>query len=162
MEELYFIGRFSNGVPSLFFISYSSLPSLLRGLKGERGSGSPFEFSLWFSSYRSTCQQPIGTRFLHAIMDKKKRTLWSGVPRSILPDTRPFLHLLLLGFLAQFLFSCYRPRYDLLPNDRVSVIHVDSPNNLFSFATFSRANHRHPFQDWIAIIVKWGYFSRRK
>lgn len=111
----------------LHFFSFLSPPSskLAEGIKrGERKRVSLRVFPMIFqlSFYLPA---PDRNPFLARDPHKKKRTLWSGIPRSILSDTRPFLLLFLLTFLAQFLFSCYRRRYDLLPNDRVSVIHVD-------------------------------------
>lgn len=142
----------------MFLHFFSSLPSLLKGLKGKRGR-SAFEFSLRFSSYRSTCQQPIGTRFLHAIRQEKQRTLWSGVPRSIVADIRPFLLLFLmvscpvsfLVFAADTIYS--RTIEFLLSTWTITRV---SGNNLSPFATFSRENSS--LEDWIAIIAKWGIF----
>lgn len=107
--------------PAMVFLFF--IPSkLVEGIK--RGE-SAFEFSLRFSSYRSACQQPIGTRFLRAI-HKKNRELY-GVEFCV-PSLQIFVPSSFPSFFLDFLpsfFSRVCRRYDLLPNDRVSVIHMD-------------------------------------
>lgn len=119
-----------------FFIFF---PSLLRGLK-ERGV---FQFCL-----------PAADRnpFLARDPQEKQGTLWSGVPRSIVADIRPFLlTLLLLRFSCPVSFLVFATdtiysRTIELPLSTWTITRV-SENNLFPFGTFSRANHRVPLEN---------------
>lgn len=127
--------------PAMVFLFF--IPSkLVEGIK--RGE-SALEFSLRFSSYRSACQQPIGTRFLRAI-HKKNRELYGVefcVPslQIFVPSSFPSFF---LGFLPSF-FSLFaadtiysRTIEFLLSTWTITRV---SENNLSPFAIFSRTNY---------------------
>lgn len=114
-----------------FFIFF---PSLLRRLKERGVFPTIFQFCL-----------PAANRnpFLARDPQEKQGTLWSGVPRSIVADIRPFLlTLLLLRFSCPVSFLVFATdtiysRTIELPLSTWTITRV-SENNLFPFGTFSR------------------------
>lgn len=114
-----------------FFIFF---PSLLRRLKERGVFPTIFQFCL-----------PAADRnpFLARDPQEKQGTLWSGVPRSIVADIRPFLlTLLLLRFSCPVSFLVFATdtiysRTIELPLSTWTITRV-SENNLFPFGTFSR------------------------
>lgn len=146
--------------PAMVFLFFSSLPSLLRGLKGENlPSSFPYDFP--------AIVPPAADRnpFLARDPQEKQRTLWSGVLRSIVADIRPFLlPLLLLRFLAQFLFSCLPPIRST--PERSSFCYPHGPLLVFLRIIYLLLQFFHvrivvcydPLENWIVIIVKWKIF----
>lgn len=65
--------RFSNGVSFFFFFLSRLLSSLVVGLKGERMDLLSTFHPLRSFSYRTVCQPPIGTLFLHAIHERNEK-----------------------------------------------------------------------------------------
>lgn len=126
-DNVFTTKRFNNGVSSFF-------PSLLRELKERGVFPTIFQFCL-----------PAADRnpFLARDPQEKQGTLWSGVPRSIVADIRPFLlTLLLLRFSCPVSFLVFATdtiysRTIELPLSTWTITRV-SENNLFPFGTFSR------------------------
>lgn len=156
MEQLYSICHVEKATmflpqrdSTMVFLHF--FPSLLRGLKESGVFPTIFQFCL-----------PAADRnpFLARDPQEKQGTLWSGVPRSIVADIRPFLlTLLLLRFSCPVSFLVFATdtiysRTIELPLSTWTITRV-SENNLFPFGIFSRANHRVPLENWIIIIVKW-------
>lgn len=129
MEQLYSIvtskrqcfttKRFSNGVSSLFFI-----PSkLAEGIKRE---GREICLRVFPTIFQLSFYLPTADRNPFLARDQTRKTEnfmeWSSAFHrcrySSLPPSPSY------GFLPSFFFRVCR-RYDLLPNDRVSFIHVD-------------------------------------